>query len=207
MINKFEKYNTNNNTNINNTNMDPTLEGFLNFHGEKVENLYNEYLLSINIKKTINIETLLNDLSKVIPSTNTCKKIENSDINGLIFHKGKPPGLHECSKCRNYKDNTNFKYYQQRVDNKGYLMRTNALCNICSSKNKKEKDETMKKDKNKIPNKPEPGSICPNCQRSWGTKDNPRNWHKDHDAIKHEFRGWLCGHCNMSKSDHRNNIS
>jgi hypothetical protein len=190
--------------------MEPTLQGFLDFHGKIVEKHYNDYLLSLNIEKyekKNDTSSLLNDLSKVIQCTNTCKKIEIDDIKGYLCHKGPPPGLHECSKCREHKDNTHFKYYQQRVDNKGYLMRTNALCNLCSIKNKKEKDETMKKDKNKIPKKPEPGSMCPNCKRSWGTKENPRNWHKDHDAIKHEFRGWLCGHCNMSKSDHRNGIS
>jgi len=162
---------------------------------------------NMNINIPDKKEKILNDLSEYIPSTNTCKKIEMDDIKGIIFHRGLPQGLHECSVCNEYKDNTNFKYYQQRVDNKGYLMRSNAHCSLCSKKIKKEKDETMKKEKDKIPEKPEAGSICTNCNRSWGTKEKPRNWHKDHDAIKHEFRGWLCGHCNMSKSDHRNGIS
>ena len=204
-----------------------TLEGFKEYHGEKVYKLIEEYIGSlkkeeedlseclrelsieevVENKKPHELSELLNDLSRFIPSTNSCKKIEIDDIKGIIFHRGPPPGLHECSKCLEHKDNTHFTWYHQRVDKKGYRSRVNAHCSSCSEKVKKEKDETMKKDKDKIPEKPEPGSICPNCNRSWGTKENPRNWHKDHDAIKHEFRRWLCGHCNMSQSDHRNGIS
>jgi hypothetical protein len=207
-----------------------SFEDFIKFHGQKGHEMVDEYMKSLENKedkedkedindiltKIENIdindrsdkkEQLLNDLSEFIPSTNSCKKIEIDDIKGIIFHRGPPPGLHECSVCREKKDNTHYTWYQQRVDKKGYLSRCNAHCSSCSKKVKKEKDETMKKDKDKIPEEPEQGSMCPNCNRSWGTKENPRNWHKDHNAKTHEFRRWLCSNCNMAKHDHRWGIS
>ena len=47
----------------------------------------------------------------------------------------------------------------------------------------------------------------PIVKEKWGSEEDPRNWHRDHDAIKNTFRGWLCGDCNMAKHDHRFNIS
>ena len=88
-------------------------------------------------------------------------------------------------------------------------MRSNALCNECSEIMNTERKETLKKakDNNEIDKKPEPGSLCPRCNRKWGTKTKPRSWHRDHDAEKHKFRGWLCGNCNMQKHDHRFGVS
>ena len=87
------------------------------------------------------------------------------DIKGFIVHKGEPPGLHECSKCRELKGSDHFKYYQTRVDRNGYLMRSNALCNACDKIMKQERDSTLKKAglNNEIGDKPQPGSTCPNC--------------------------------------------
>ena len=138
------------------------------------------------------------------------ESIKGKDLNkidGFISHYGKPRGNHECSKCRKNKPESQFSYYSKRVDKNDYLMRSNALCSECTNQFNKERKETMKKDKDKIPEKPEDGSICPNCNRAWGSKTQPRNWHRDHDAIKHEFRGWICGDCNMAKHDHRHNLS
>lgn len=145
---------------------------------------------------------------------NLLKRLEevlasSPDIKGFILHKGEPPGLHECSKCRDLKGSEHFKYYQSRVDKNGYLMRSNALCNSCDKTMKQERESTLKKAElnNEIGDKPQPGSICPNCKRAWGAAEQPRNWHRDHDAILNVFRGWLCGDCNMAKHDHRHGTS
>lgn len=147
-------------------------------------------------------------------SANVIKRIEellisNPEIKGFIAHKGEPLGLHECSKCRELKGSEHFKYYQSRVDKNGYLMRSNALCNPCDKNMKQERDDTLKKAElnHEVGDKPKPGSICPNCSRAWGTAEQPRNWHRDHDAIHNVFRGWLCGDCNMAKHDHRHGTS
>lgn len=147
------------------------------------------------------IDILLNPLSKL--DNKIC------DIKGVICHKGKPPGQHECSRCRNMLDNSNFTYYSNRVDKNNYLMRSNALCSDCSKIMNDERKSTLKKAEinGEIKEKPAPGSKCPDCNRNWGTKENPRNWHRDHDAINNVFRGWLCGDCNMAKHDHRFGIS
>jgi hypothetical protein len=140
--------------------------------------------------------------------TNTTA-VSFQDAKGFILHKGEPPDLHECSRCREKKDSSHFGYYSQRVDKYGYLMRSNALCKDCRIETDKERKTTLKKagDEGKIPPQPEAGATCPNCNRPWGSIDKPRNWHRDHDAIKNEFRRWLCGDCNMAKHDHRHGIS
>jgi len=139
----------------------------------------------------------------------TSSTIPMEEIKGCIFHKGKPPGLHECSKCRVSKDSSHYGYYTNRVDKNHYLMRSNALCKDCRMETEKERKDTLKKatKEGKIPTQPKPGDICPKCQRKWGSEEKPRNWHRDHDAIKNEFRGWLCGDCNMAQHDHRHGIS
>jgi hypothetical protein len=128
---------------------------------------------------------------------------------GIILHNGKPPGLHKCSRCWCRKDSSHFGYYSCRVDKNGYLMRSNALCFDCRKVTNKERKDTLDKAKKagKIPPKPKPGDICSNCVRPWGTPENPRNWHRDHDAIRNEFRRWLCGDCNMALHDHRHGKS
>lgn len=132
-----------------------------------------------------------------------------NDINGAIFHYGKPPGLHECSRCGECKENSNFRYYNQRVDRYRYLSRSNALCSDCSKQMNSERKTTLDKaTKNgEIGEKPLPGDKCPKCERNWGTKEKPQNWHRDHDAINNVYRGWLCGLCNMAQQDHRLKIS
>jgi len=137
-------------------------------------------------------------------------KIALEDVKGIIFHKGTPPGdNHECSICRVKKAGDQFTYYQRRVSRYGYLMRTNAHCHDCEKTSTEERMTTLKTaaTAGKIPPKPKPGDICPNCNRAWGSSEKPRNWHRDHDAIKNEFRRWLCGDCNMALHDHRHGKS
>jgi hypothetical protein len=161
--------------------------------------------------KCLQLESRIKELEKIqefiLQSSN--KNILLEEAQGCILHKGLPPGTHECSKCRNQKENTEFTYYSQRVDRYGYLMRSNALCRDCNSIMNKERQNTLNRAKKegKIPPKPNQGDICSHCNRSWGTKEQPKKWHRDHDAIQNEFRGWLCGDCNMAKHDHRMGIS
>jgi len=132
-----------------------------------------------------------------------------NEIVGLIPHRGYPPGMHECSSCRENKFSDQFSYYNNRVDKNGYLMRSNALCIDCRKKSDIERKNTLDiaKKNNEIPEKPLPGDKCSNCNRNWGSPEKPRNWHRDHDAIKNKFRGWICGDCNMAKHDHRHGLS
>ena len=53
-------------------------------------------------------------------------------------------------------------------------------------------------DNSPISPKPKKGDECPHCERPWSG-----NWHRHHEGDK--FIEWLCGHCNMSFSDQRNN--
>jgi hypothetical protein len=154
------------------------------------------------------IMSIVEEFEKFMQNSNG-SAVDLEDAVGCILHKGKPPGLHECSKCGQYKDNQDYCYYKCRADKNGYLMRTNALCNQCKELTSKERRRTLShaKSQNKIPPRPSPGDKCPQCKRKWGTIENPRNWHRDHDAIKNEFRRWLCGDCNMANHDHRYNIS
>ena len=129
-------------------------------------------------------ELILNNLNK------------NQSIK-LILTKGQPVENMECRECRNSLSSDLFSYYLSRVDQKGYLMRSNALCNKCSNKSNKQRKKVL--DSADIPNKPKKGDECPNCNRSWSG-----NWHRHHE--EDSFISWLCGHCNMSFSDQRNKI-
>jgi hypothetical protein len=119
-------------------------------------------------------------------------KIETLNI---ILTKGFPVGDMECRECRNNLSPDFFSYYLSRVDQNGYLMRSNALCNICSLKSNKQRKNVL--DNAKIPLKPKRGDECSNCNRPWNG-----NWHRHHEGDK--FISWMCGHCNMSFSDQRN---
>lgn len=120
---------------------------------------------------------------------------ENSNIS-VILTKGKPEEKMECRECRKYLDSSHFSYYLSRVDQHGFLMRSNALCDECAKKSNKQRKNVL--DNSQIPSKPKKGSQCPHCERSWYG-----NWHRHHEGDK--FIEWLCGHCNMSFSDQRNN--
>lgn len=151
------------------------------------------------------LEKSVSHNEKVLASNGSV--VRPQDAVGCVLHKGKPPGEHECSRCRSRKDHSSFRYYKCRIDKKGYLMRVNALCDKCDRLTSQERKRTLQKEKEKIPPRPSPGDTCPQCKRAWGTKETPRNWHRDHDAIHNKFRRWLCGDCNMANHDHRHNVS
>ena len=113
----------------------------------------------------------------------------------LILTKGIPVDNMECRECRITLSPEHFSYYLSRVDQKGYLMRNNALCDGCSVKSNKQRKTVL--DRADVPRKPKKGEKCPNCERSWIGK-----WHRHHK--EENFISWLCGHCNMSFSDQRN---
>jgi len=118
----------------------------------------------------------------------------------VILTYGIPEGTSECSQCRQTYDTSEFGYYQTRVDKNGYRMRSNALCSSCRSDHGQELKKAIKLHKKSgkpMPVKPESGDVCNHCQRSWSGK-----WHLHHRHDK--LIGYLCGHCNMSFSDHRN---
>lgn len=134
-------------------------------------------------------------------SEDDLKLIETYNNLSIVVHKGRPDNLFECSRCFLTKEPDNFNFYNKRIDKKNFLMRSNAICKECAEKINKERKITFQKDKKKIPQKPKSGSVCLHCKREW-----KGNWHRDHCPIKHEFRYWLCGNCNMAKQDHRNSI-
>jgi len=131
------------------------------------------------------------------------KKDNNHPI-GIILTLGYPkkiaPKTHKCSHCHKLKGHKHFGYYLSRVDSEGYLMRSNALCDECSKKsnNKRSKILTGAAKDGLIPERPKKGDTCTNCSRPWYGK-----WHRDHDDINGTFTGWICGNCNMKKSDQR----
>lgn len=141
------------------------------------------------------------ELSKRNCLTNS--KSNNEIINNLehgvnpmvILTKGIPVEEMECRECRRTLHPSHFSYYLSRVDQNGFLMRSNALCIECASVSNKERKKVL--DNSPITDKPKKGDKCPSCDRSWRG-----NWHRHHVGDK--FIEWLCGHCNMSLSDQRN---
>jgi uncharacterized protein with PIN domain len=155
-----------------------------------------------NSLKKINSKDLIIELQSrgyLLNSESTYKVLEeiknnNTEFN-IILTFGYPEKKLECRECFKNMDSTNFSFYLSRVDKNGFLMRSNALCNECSTESNKKRKKVF--ETSVIPPKPKNGSICPNCDRSWSG-----NWHRHHEGDK--FIEWLCGHCNMSFSDQRN---
>ena len=153
--------------------------------------------------KDISSQELIKELAErnLLTSAANNKKIlfdisQNPEMEvGIILSRGIDPRPKECSRCRKTFPGAEFPYYAGRVSKDGYRQRTNAVCKRCTKKSKKELDNAVKKIK--IPPKPEPGTDCDDCERPW-----TGNWHRHHQGDK--FLGWICGQCNMSKSDHRN---
>lgn len=116
----------------------------------------------------------------------------------IILTYGEPKNQMKCRECNEIKDSSYFSFYQARVDNKGYLMRSNALCTTCSDNSNKERKKVL--NAAIIPTKPKSGDTCPNCLREW-----EGNWHRHH--VGNDFISYLCGHCNMSFSDQRTQIN
>jgi hypothetical protein len=123
------------------------------------------------------------------------KNLNNTNDVQFVLTYGLPKEFMECRECCECLHPENFSYYMSRVDQNGYLMRSNALCDKCGKKNNKQRLNVFKN--SKIPKKPNKGAVCLNCDRKWSG-----NWHRHHEGDK--FVNWLCGHCNMSFSDQRN---
>jgi hypothetical protein len=151
--------------------------------------------------KSIPIKTLIKELFDRGLITNAksngviLSELDKIETLNIILTKGIPIGKMECRECRNSLSSDFFSYYLSRVDQNGYLMRSNALCNTCTVKSNKQRKTVL--DNAKIPFKPKKGDECSNCNRPWNG-----NWHRHHEGD--EFISWLCGHCNMSFSDQRN---
>jgi len=111
------------------------------------------------------------------------------------FGASSPSGKQKCRECRRYRPDDHFSYYQARVNNKGFLSRSNALCKNCAKESNQQRKKVL--DNAQIPPRPKNGSTCTHCKREWSGK-----WHRHH--VGDRFMGWLCGHCNMSFSDQRN---
>ncbi len=111
----------------------------------------------------------------------------------FIITLGTPTGTAECRECSRKLPADQFGYYQTRVKSDGTLMRFNALCLSCRDKSAAETRRALADQRENIPPRPEPGSICPHCNRRW-----PGNWHRDHDHSTGKFLGWICGNCNMA---------
>ena len=124
-------------------------------------------------------------------------KSGKSDTIKVIVTNGVPAGTSECSQCRKQLDDEEFSYYQARVNKRGYLSRSNALCRACSGRLNAERKEIL--DQADIPPKPAKGGVCPKCNRKWWD-----SWHRDHSYETEKFRGWIYGNCNMRASDRRN---
>jgi len=117
----------------------------------------------------------------------------------VVLTYGEPKGTNKCSRCMQEFPCEEFSYYQSRVNKDGHLMRSNAVCTSCGKKTTVELKEAKRlheKKHGKIP-KPNPGDECLHCKRTWNG-----NWHLHHQGDK--IIGYICGHCNMSFSDHRN---
>jgi len=114
----------------------------------------------------------------------------------VIPTRGTPQHEQECSRCGEMKDASAFTYYPLRASKSGLLQRINAVCRECTKAHSQEL-RTAVANAGQIPPKPAKGDVCSHCQRQWSG-----NWHRHHQGDK--FLGWLCGHCNMSFSDHRN---
>lgn len=117
----------------------------------------------------------------------------------FILTNGIPQGINHCRECKENLSTDQFSYYKLRVDSKGFLMRSNALCSECSKKSNKDRKAVLDEFKDSIPDKPKSGTRCPKCQRAWSG-----NWHRHHDKKTKQFIEWLCGNCNMALQDQRN---
>ena len=123
--------------------------------------------------------------------------VDNTNVK-LILTYGYPKDMMECRECGLCLPPENFSYYLGRVDQNGFLMRSNALCNGCATKSNKQRKDVF--ENSIIPEKPKDGDICAFCSRAWYGK-----WHRHH--IDDEFIAWYCGDCNMSFRDQRRKLN
>ncbi len=112
-----------------------------------------------------------------------------------IATSGYPKEEMQCRECGYMLPSDWFSFYQTRVSQDGYLMRSNAICKVCAEEINQKRKGVL--DGSIIPDKPKSGSVCPNCNRIW-----KGNWHRHH--VEDEFKEWWCGICNMAHQDQRN---
>ena len=159
-------------------------------------------MCKINLN-SISTTDMINELNKRGLMTNAksndeiLHSLDDNQCLKLILTRGIPVENMECRECRNSLNPKYFTYYLSRVDQHGFLMRSNALCSDCSKESNKQRKKVF--NNSQIPPKPKKGSVCPHCDRPWY-----KNWHRHHEGDK--FIEWLCGHCNMSFSDQRNKL-
>ena len=158
-----------------------------------IKNLKKDDFKNADFKKIL---LAINDKMSVFTSSPTNEQIMKSEqACEVIVTYGIPTEAQTCRSCKMVLPADQFNYYQARVAKNGFLQRSNAVCHNCSKKENKERQLAFKN--SLIPEKPKKGSKCPHCDRVW-----EGNWHRHHQGDK--FIAWLCGHCNMSFSDHRN---
>lgn len=69
-------------------------------------------------------------IDKLLCSNPTNINIE--DAKGIIIHRGLPDEFIMCCECKKYLNNLHYNYYNNRVDDNGYLIRINNKCLNCS---------------------------------------------------------------------------
>ena len=111
----------------------------------------------------------------------------------FIVTTGTPTNTAECRECRQLLPADQFGYYQTRVKSDGTLMRSSALCLACRDEDATERRRAFSDQQANIPPRPESGSVCSHCNRTWRG-----NWHRDYDHNSGEFLGWKCGNCNRA---------
>ena len=157
--------------------------------------------------RSVTNEQLILELSRrglLTNSSNHDKIVEEllaGSSNGIkcVLTYGIPKGTNKCSRCRQEFPCEEFSYYQSRVSKDGHLMRSNAVCTSCGKETTDELKEAKRLHEEKHGKilKPKAGDECLHCKRTWDG-----NWHLHHQGDK--IIGYICGHCNMSFSDHRN---
>lgn len=113
-----------------------------------------------------------------------------------VATSGVPPGENQCRQCKKSYPAEQFGYYQTRIDSRGYLMRSNALCRNCRQASNMERSAVF--EDVDFPPKPEKGAVCPRCKREWAGE-----WHRHHTEDD-GFVAWWCSNCNMAWQDQRN---
>jgi len=136
----------------------------------------------------------------LVTTANHHSKIKKDLDDGLLYnfkviitHGGPTEGEAKCTRCHDVFPVQEFPLYQGRVNKNGYLMFSNKVCKKCT---KESSDELYSATSALNLTKPEKGSTCSRCNRSWDGA-----WHRHHNGDS--FLGWLCNLCNMSLHDHK----